>query len=142
MLQETTSLVVHVVGSIDRLLRYETRQLGLRWLALRVLADLILLGKLSQKDLVEIEQVKQATMSTLIKDLKESGHIRTATDGKDKRRQVIQITPKGRKFANSGGARVSAPIREMLASLPADELESIRKGCLSLAECLNKDMET
>jgi hypothetical protein len=52
MLDQFASLVVYNNGAIDRILRQAVKDFGLRWSALRVLADLVHAGPLTQKDIV------------------------------------------------------------------------------------------
>jgi DNA-binding MarR family transcriptional regulator len=92
-----------VSGYLYRIVRYEARDLGIRWTALMVLKDLSLLGAVTQRTLAEIEQVTEPTMTVLLEQMQKRGWVTRNRDPSNGRIRRVAITSKGtRELANAG----------------------------------------
>jgi DNA-binding MarR family transcriptional regulator len=109
-----------VSGYLYRIVRYEARDLGIRWTALMVLKDLSLLGAVTQRTLADIEQVTEPTMTVLLEQMQKRGWITRSRDPANGRAKRIAITAKGR----SELTKVGRVLRERLAT----ELHGISTG--------------
>ncbi|MEU9833152.1 MarR family transcriptional regulator [Streptosporangium sp. NPDC048047] len=54
-------------------------------------------GRLSQRELATLCRVTDQTMSKTIERLRRAGYVTRETDGRDRRRLLVQITPGGRE---------------------------------------------
>ena len=86
-----------VSGYLYRIVRYEARDLGIRWTALMVLKDLALLGPSTQRTLADVEQVTEPTMTVLLDQMQQRGWITRNRDAQNGRIKRIAITTKGKR---------------------------------------------
>jgi DNA-binding MarR family transcriptional regulator len=128
MLDQFASLVIYNNGAIDRILQQAVKDFGLRWSALRVLADLVHAGPLTQKDIVEIEQLRQATVSVLLQEMLEEDLIGFKKNPKDGRSRLVVITKKGKTVYKRCGECIRPVILQVFGSLNAKELETVIAG--------------
>lgn len=114
-----------VSGYLYRIVRYEARDLGIRWTALMVLKDLSLLGPSTQRTLADIEQVTEPTMTVLLDQMQRRGWITRNRDARNGRIKRVAITAKGtRELANTGRV-LRERLGGELAGLSAAELDGI-----------------
>lgn len=125
-----------VSGSLYRMARYEARDLGIPWTALMVLKDLSLLGPSMQKTLADIEQVREPTMSVLLRQMQDQGWIKRARDPLYPRMKLVEITPKGRKALRDAGLVIRQRLREELEGLSARDYQRLEVALRPLAELL------
>jgi DNA-binding MarR family transcriptional regulator len=127
-----------VSGYLYRLLRYEARDLGIRWTALMVLKDLALLGPSTQKTLADVEQVKEPTMTVLLQQMQKRGWITRRRDPRNARVKVAAITPKGERELMDAGRFLRERLQTELAGLSADELKGIEAALTPLVNLLER----
>ena len=125
-----------VSGYVYRLLRARARELGLRWSALMVLADLDLLGPTEQRTLVAIEQMRGSTMTVLLQDLERRGWVARAVHGGDARVTEVKITRAGRSQLRRAGALLRSRLNEELDGMPPRVLRDVAAALEPLAGAL------
>ena len=138
MLDETAALFISNTGAMDRILRHAVKDLGISWTALRVLADLVVAGPLTQKQLVEIEQLKQSTISVLLREMETDGLIQFKINKKDARSKLVYITRKGKTNYERCGRVIRPLVSRMLGRLSQQELDTIYKSERLLNRLLNE----
>ena len=117
-----------VSGYLYRLLRYEARDLGIRWTALMVLKDLALLGPSTQRTLAEIEQVREPTMTVLLQQMQKRGWVTRRRSPDSARVKLAAITPKGQEELATAGHFLRERLRAELAALSAAEWTALDAG--------------
>ena len=138
MIDHLASLVIYNNGAIDRILRHAVRDFGLRWSALRVLADLSHAGPLTQKELIEIEQLKQSTVSVLLQEMFDEKLIAFRKNPKDGRSRLVVITKKGRAVYHRCGECVRPVISQILSSLSTNEIKAVIDSESAIERCINE----
>jgi DNA-binding MarR family transcriptional regulator len=116
--------------------RYEARDVGIPWTALVVLKDLSLLGPSMQKTLADIEQVREPTMSVLLRQMQEQGWIKRARDPRYPRTKLVEITRGGHKALSGAGHVIRQRLREELEGLSARDDQRLEVALRPLAELL------
>ena len=131
--QDTAHHLMFISGYVHRLLRYEARNLGMRWTALMVLKDLQLLGPVSQRVLADIEQVSAPTMTVLIRQMESRGWVRQKDDANDARVSQVTLTPAGKKELKRSGGLLRQRLENELSDVPARVLARLQEdlGVLS-----------
>jgi len=114
-----------VAGYVYRIVRYEARDLGIRWTALMVLKDLALLGPSTQRTLCDVEQVTEPTMTVLLDQMQQRGWITRSRDPSNGRIKRITITAKGTRELAKAGRVLRERLGGELAGLSAAELGAI-----------------
>jgi len=77
--------------------------------------------------------VTEATMSIHLSRLEQGGYIKRMHDSTDKRRVVLQLTRKGKRFKTENSVFDPALVRELIRLVPQGEFESALSGLESLA---------
>lgn len=124
------------------MVRYEARDLGIRWTALMVLKDLALLGPSMQRTLAEIEQVTEPTMTVLLEQMQTCGWIARSRDPNNGRSKRVSITGKGRRELNAAGAVLRERLAAELAGLSSPELDAIGAALHPLVALLMSRVDT
>jgi DNA-binding MarR family transcriptional regulator len=114
-----------VSGYLYRIVRYEARDLGIRWTALMVLKDLSLLGPSTQRTLAQVEQVTEPTMTVLLDQMQQRGWITRNRDAQNGRIKRIAITTKGKRELANAGRVLREKLGGELAGLSRAELDAI-----------------
>jgi|GEM_PF-6225382 len=130
-----------VSGYLYRLARYEARDLGIRWTALMVLRDLSLLGPSTQRALAEVEQVREPTMTVLLKQMQSRGWVTRRRDPRNPRTKLVEITPEGERELREAGKVIRRRLREELRGLSTREHERIEAALRPLAELLMRKLD-
>lgn len=125
-----------VSGYLYRLLRYESRDLGIRWTALMVLRDLALLGPSAQRRLAEIEQVREPTMTVLLQQMHKRGWVTRRRPPHSARVKLASITPKGERELAAADRFLRERLRSELEALSAAEWTAIETGLRPLVALL------
>ena len=87
-------------GSIARLmrrLRLERPEKALSLFKLSILGTLYRSGPVTATDLATRERIRPQSLTRLLANLEEQGFVSKETDGADRRRLLIVITPEGKK---------------------------------------------
>ena len=126
--EATARELMFISGYVHRLLRYEAKQLNLRWTALMVLKDLQLLGPVSQRTLAEIEQVSAPTMTVLIQQMLERKWVRREGTEADARVSLVSITVVGRQELKRAGGLLQARLEAELIDLPEGVLKKLQEN--------------
>ena len=114
-----------VSGYLYRIVRFEARDLGIRWTALMVLKDLALLGPCTQRTLADIEQVTEPTMTVLLDQMQQRRWITRNRDARNGRIKRVTITEKGKRELANAGRVLRERLEDELAGLSATELDAI-----------------
>jgi DNA-binding MarR family transcriptional regulator len=125
-----------LTGYLYRLLRYEARDLGIRWSALMVLRDLSLLGPSTQRTLAAIEQVREPTMTVLLQQMHGRGWVRRRRPAHSARVKLAAITPKGEQELATAGRFLRERLRSELEGLSAAEWRAIETSLRPLVTLL------
>jgi DNA-binding MarR family transcriptional regulator len=115
-----------VSGYLYRIVRYEARDLGIRWTALMVLRDLSLLGPSTQRTLADIEGVTEPTMTVLLDQMQQRGWITRSRDAKNGRIKRIAITAKGTRELAGAGRVLRERLGSEISGLSGAELDALR----------------
>jgi DNA-binding MarR family transcriptional regulator len=130
-----------VSGYLYRIVRYEARDLGIRWTALMVLKDLALLGPSTQRTLCDVEQVTEPTMTVLLDQMQRRGWVTRKRDPNNGRIKRVAITAKGAAELSKAGRVLRERLGGELAGLAAAELEAIRAALEPLVALLLNRLE-
>jgi DNA-binding MarR family transcriptional regulator len=130
-----------VSGYLYRIVRYEARDLGIRWTALMVLRDLSLLGPSTQRTLAEIEGVTEPTMTVLLDQMQQRGWITRNRDAKNGRIKRIALTAKGSRELANAGRTLRQRLGGELAGLSAAELDAVHAALEPLVGLLMNKIE-
>jgi len=130
---DTLSLVS---GFIYRIVRYEARDLGIRWTALMVLRDLAVVGPSTQRTLATIEQVTEPTMTVLIEQMLARGWITRRLDPNNRRRKYVAISAKGQRALKDAGAMLRERLGAELVGVSAPELDAVDEALRPVAKLL------
>lgn len=114
-----------VSGYLYRIVRWEARDLGIRWTALMVLKDLSLLGPSTQRTLADVEQVTEPTMTVLLEQMQQRGWIARKRNPRDGRIKLVTITAKGTRELGSAGRILRERLGAEVAGLSEAELGAI-----------------
>ncbi|MGH8226097.1 MAG: MarR family winged helix-turn-helix transcriptional regulator [Gammaproteobacteria bacterium] len=136
-LAQTARLLLFNTGALYRLLHRRAQQAGIRWSGLMVLNDLAQLGPLSQRELADIEQVRPATLSLLVKELLTEGLVSREADENDRRAVRVCITPAGRDRLERDATRLAQVLEKALESLGDAALAELVRGEERLAQLLH-----
>src|SRR5690606_14505956 len=130
-----------VSGYLYRLARYEARDIGIRWTALMVLRDLSLLGPSTQRTLADIEQVREPTMTVLLKQMPEGGWLSRRRERRTPRTKPAEITCEGQRQRRSAGNATGRRLQKELRGLPTRDYARIESGLRPLTRLLMKKLD-
>ncbi len=125
-----------VSGHLYRLLRYEARDLGIRWTALMVLRDLALFGPSTQRTLAEIEQLREPTMTVLLRQMHNRGWVTRRRPPHSARVRLAAITPKGEQELATAGRFLRERLRSELEALSAAQWTALESSLRPLVALL------
>lgn len=111
-----------------RLLRREDDDSGLTAPRLSALSVLVFAGPRSLSELAAAEQVRPPTMSRIVDALAAAALVNREPDPQDRRGVRITATETGRALLLAGRARRVAALEARLASLTAEERETLRQA--------------
>lgn len=131
-----SELLMFVSAYIQKLLRLEARDEGIRWSALMVLNDLDLLGPCTQRTLADIEQIRAPTFTVLAQQMEAQGWIRRSPGKGDGRVSIVAITEKGREEVLRANERLRNRVDEELRRIPSEEQDALGCSLLPLARAL------
>jgi DNA-binding MarR family transcriptional regulator len=100
-------------------------QFDLRFVDFSVLRCLEIAGPLSPGELAEITIRSTGGMTQIIDRLFSRGLVARAPDAKDRRKVVVDLTPKGRRLVEKAGAAYSEERARVLGPLSNGELHEI-----------------
>ncbi|MEU8794304.1 MarR family winged helix-turn-helix transcriptional regulator [Streptomyces sp. NPDC048643] len=120
-------LLAYHGGITETLIR---RALGLTGLTPRHSMTLMQLtdGPVTQKALTEALQVDPSVLVSLLNDLEGDDLARRRRDPADRRRHIVEITPKGAERLKNADAALDTVEDELFADLSERELSALRKA--------------
>ena len=83
------------------------------------------LGSLSQKKLIQITQVRSASMSELIMKLESAGYIKKEEDSRDRRGIIVELTELGRSASRTYQETNDKDIKELFSCLSNEEIRQM-----------------
>lgn len=109
------------------------RPLGLRVRQYAVLS--LTCGSISptQRDLADFLELDPSQIVAVVDKLQALGLVERAQDVRDRRVNILQATPKGRKVYVSARAAIAAAREESLSNLTPDERETLTRLLLKVA---------
>lgn len=107
-----------------------------------VLKDLTLLGPLNQRELADIEQLRGATMSLLVKELLAEGLVSREPDASDRRAVIVRITAAGRERLQRDGVYLARSLEAILEPLDDVAVAELLRGETRVAEALKRHLES
>ncbi|HEU5074377.1 MAG TPA: MarR family transcriptional regulator [Polyangiaceae bacterium] len=87
--------------------------------------------------LAELLHVHPSTLTGILKRLEGQGLIQRRLDARDRRRSLLRLTNKGRRFEVGAEGTVEAAIRHALDRTPAPTIEAARRLLTTIAETLD-----
>lgn len=104
---------------------------------LSALSVLVFGGPLTLGELARAEQVRPASISTLVRGLQERGLVQRETDRADRRVVRVRASAEGRRVMRLGKGRRVAALAARLRELPPRELDRIAQGTAALRRLLS-----
>lgn len=105
-----------------------------------VLKDLSLLGPSSQRALANIEQMREPTMTVLVKQMEELGWARRKANQDDARVKLVVITAKGKRQLASARKILRNRLQEELNELSQSEIISVADSLRPLVNAVMKNI--
>ncbi len=142
----TLEMVHHLftsAGHIENLSNEHLRAYDLSSARLRLLVRLMQSQRFQQRDgispseLSDTQGISRNTVSALLRSLEDQGLIAREVDPDDRRRFLIQLTPKGRELVGKAGPSNLDYVTRMFAGLEQEERETL----LRLLQKLNAFLE-
>ena len=130
------SAAIHLL----RRLRVEDEALGISAPRLSALSVLVFAGARRIGELAQIEQVEPPTMTRLVDGLERDGFVRRSADPDDARAVLVSATDRGREASLEGRRRRVEAFSELLATLPARDLDRLARGVGVLERALTDDV--
>ncbi|MCA2212006.1 MarR family winged helix-turn-helix transcriptional regulator [Jidongwangia harbinensis] len=114
-------LLSQTAAAAYRLVSEGLAEVGARGYHYRLLAELMESGPASQAELGRRTGIHLSDMVAALNELTDGGYVRRSPDPADRRRNVVTITPAGRRRAGDLAHRVGEIQDELLAPLNAKE---------------------
>lgn len=105
---------------------------------LSALSVLVFGGPMTLGQLAQAEQVKAPTMSRIVAGLKRAGLARIEADTNDARRIQVTVTAKGERLLQQARQRRLQVVAELLASLGAEELDTLRRTAALIEQAVRR----
>jgi DNA-binding MarR family transcriptional regulator len=106
---------------------------------LSVLATLASKGPMTLGSLAEAERVRPPTMTRIVVALEEEQLVGREQDPDDRRRTTVRLTDRGRRSVAAARTRKTAYLAERIASLDANDRETLRKASEVLERMLEDE---
>jgi DNA-binding MarR family transcriptional regulator len=114
-------LLTRTAALAGRLVAERFAEIGARGYHYRLLTTLIEDGPASQADLGRRTDIHLSDMVAALNELSEAGYVQRRPDPADRRRNIVTVTPQGRRRAEALAARATEIQEELLAPLSATE---------------------
>ncbi len=141
MQKEAAFKLMFCAGWVYRMARRHAHDNGARFTQLMILTDLKLLGKLSPKDIADIEQVRRPTISAAIRDMEADGLVKCSPDPDDGRGTIVEITKKGRTLVQTQGDGLADTVAELIGDMPNSSLRKLNSGLGALQDRLLSQLD-
>jgi MarR family transcriptional regulator, lower aerobic nicotinate degradation pathway regulator len=127
-------LAAQVAHRAQRLVSDQLAQEGVRRQHFTVLASLAEQGPASQAELGRRLRIDRSDLHAIVTELDNGGLVRRARDERDRRRNVVALTPRGGRLLERLGRRVDAAQDQLLAPLSAVERDELRRLLAKLVD--------
>jgi DNA-binding MarR family transcriptional regulator len=91
---------------------------------------------ISAGDLAQLLHVHPSTLTGILARLERQGSIRRRPDPRDKRRSLLGLTRRGRRFDVAAEGTIEAAVSRTLASISPAKVQAAREVLLSIADSL------
>ena len=118
----------------QRLVGGELAREGVRRQHFTVLAALSEQGPASQADLGRRLWIDRSDLHAIVTELERDGLIRRVRDDRDRRRNIVALTPRGGRLLQRLGRRVEAAQDALLEPLSASERDELRRLLAKLVD--------
>ena len=123
-----------VARRAQRLVGEELAREGVRRQHFTVLASLAEQGPASQAELGRRLWIDRSDLHAIVTELDRDGLVRRGRDERDRRRNVVALTPRGGRLLDRLGRRVDAAQDELLEPLSAAERDELRRLLAKLVD--------
>lgn len=127
-------LAGQVARRAQRLVGEELAREGVRRQHFTVLAALSEQGPASQADLGRRLWIDRSDLHAIVTELERDGLIRRVRDDRDRRRNIVALTPRGGRLLQRLGRRVEAAQDALLEPLSASERDELRRLLAKLVD--------
>lgn len=128
------SAAIHLLRSLRR----EDARLGVGPAGLSALSVLVYSGPKTMGQLAQIEQVRPATMTRIVRTLERGGMVTSVRAERDRRSTIVETTPTGRSVMRIGHANRLVELERRMEQLDESEIALIARAA-QLIERLSKD---
>jgi len=96
-------------------------------------------GKVIPSDISAAIGVSSARVAAALNGLEEKGYITRTIDNEDRRRIIVEVTPKGAEYADEQLRRVKERLKEILEMLGEEDSKELVRITGKLAEIISKN---
>lgn len=90
--------------------------------------------------LADTLHVDRGTLSTILSRLEERGLLVRRQDPHDRRRVLVELTPKGRLLDTPAEKTVESAVRRVLRTVPAETMQGTESSLMRLVHSLERDL--
>ncbi|MGQ7298150.1 MarR family winged helix-turn-helix transcriptional regulator [Quadrisphaera sp. KR29] len=119
-------LAVKAFAAGTRRLNHELRPLDLRARSYSVLSTACEPQPLTQRELATLLELDPSQVVALVDELEQRGLVTRVTDPRDRRRRLVQASPRGREVLRQAAALAAASEEAALAPLSQPERDALR----------------
>ena len=124
--------LMRAAESVTARLSPGVRAAGLTTTQLGVLEALLHLGPMAQCDLAARQLKSPANLTTVVDNLERRGLVRRRRDPGDRRRSIVELTPRGRELIETFFPDHAAAIARELSVLTPEEQRQLGRLCRKL----------
>jgi DNA-binding MarR family transcriptional regulator len=135
---------MRLIWAVDHALQRKSKQMertigitGPQRLALRIVGRF---PGISAGDLARLLHVHPSTLTGILARLEKQGAIRRRSDPRDRRRSLLVLTDRGRRFDVAAEGTIEADVSRALAQTSPDKVRAARDVLLALADGLEGSM--
>jgi DNA-binding MarR family transcriptional regulator len=125
MLGNATFLIHKIGMEVRHRVAEELGRVGLGPRHHRALLCLAAAGPTSQRDLAAATELDPSDVVGVLDDLDQAGFVRRQRDDRDRRRNLVEITPAGRRALGRGDRAAARVEQAILAPLDADDQDRL-----------------
>ena len=124
--------LMRAAESVTARLAAGVREAGLTTTQLGVLEALLHLGPMAQCDLAAKQLKSPANLTTVVDNLERRELVRRRRDEHDRRRSIVELTPRGRELIEAAFPAHAAAIVRELSVLSTEEQRQLGRLCRKL----------
>ncbi len=132
----------HMIHRCGYMLGHYHGTFNIRPSQIRILRNLYEKGTLSQKELLEIAQVKPASLSEMLSKMEQRGYITRQKDVHDKRVIMVTLTAEGERYYLSSAREHDRFVDEVFSTLSQEDKENLGRYLDILLQNANQYLES